>query len=120
MNHSHFKIATQGFFAKQRIVNLLSKKSTCDIDLKQKTKLLCIIFCAMQLMMYIGNDLIESVPLDLERISKPGYLGNFKRSLKEKYNELIQQCPEKPEFLIIDPVPAISQVINKQETNPDQ
>lgn len=59
----------------------------------------------MQLMMYIGNDLIEAIPLDLERIPKPGYVGNFKRYLKEKYRELIQQYPEPPEFLVIDPMP---------------
>lgn len=59
----------------------------------------------MNLMMYIGNDLIESVPLDDARISKPGYVGNFKRFLKIKYQELIQQVPERPEFLIINPNP---------------
>jgi hypothetical protein len=59
----------------------------------------------MKLMMYLGNDLVESVPLDLDRISKPGYLGNFKRNLKIKYRELIQQSPQPPEFLVIDPVP---------------
>jgi hypothetical protein len=62
----------------------------------------------MQLMMYIGNDLIESVPLELERIPKPGYVGTFKRRLKEKHSELIQQFPDPPEFLIIDPKPTIS------------
>lgn len=53
--------------------------------------------------MFIGNDLIESIPLELERISKPGYLGSFKRALKVKHNELILQCNEKPEFLVIEP-----------------
>src|SRR5687767_9053442 len=72
----------------------------------------------MNLMMYIGNDLIESIPLELERISSPGYVGNFKRKLKIKYNELIQQYPDKPEFLVINPVPHSYQVINK--TNPNQ
>ena len=57
-------------------------------------------------MMYIGNDLIESVQLDNERISKPGYLGSFKRCLKLKYRELIQQCPDPPEFLVVDPAPS--------------
>ena len=55
----------------------------------------------MQLMMYLGNDLIEAIPLDQERIPKPGYLGSFKRGLKEKYKELIRQVPEPPEFLVI-------------------
>ncbi|MGZ5221479.1 MAG: hypothetical protein ACXWC7_15430 [Chitinophagaceae bacterium] len=57
----------------------------------------------MQLMMYIGNDLIEAIPLDMKAIPKPGYLGSVKRSLKIKYRELIQQFPEPPEFLVIEP-----------------
>lgn len=57
----------------------------------------------MKLMMYIGNDLIESIPLDLHMIPKPGYVGSFKRNLKIKYRELIQQFPDPPEFLVISP-----------------
>lgn len=53
--------------------------------------------------MYIGNDLIEAIPLNLEDIPKPGYVGSVKRSLKMKYRELIQQFPEPPEFLVIEP-----------------
>jgi hypothetical protein len=45
----------------------------------------------MQLMMYIGNDLIEAVPLNLGQLSQPGYLGRFKRNLKQKYFILIEQ-----------------------------
>jgi hypothetical protein len=60
----------------------------------------------MQLMMYMGNDLIEAVQLNMQDIPKPGYVGSFKRSLKLKYRELIQQFPEPPEFLIIEPMPA--------------
>lgn len=59
--------------------------------------------------MYIGNDLIESVPLDDSRISKPGYVGSIKRCLKIKYSELIQQHVERPEFLVISPQPATPQ-----------
>ena len=59
----------------------------------------------MQLMMYLGNDLIESISLDDQRISKPGYLGTFKRCLKQKYRELILQSPTPPEFLVINPSP---------------
>ncbi|HEY6506067.1 MAG TPA: hypothetical protein VIZ28_18960 [Chitinophagaceae bacterium] len=59
----------------------------------------------MQLMMYIGNDLIEAIPLDDARISKPGYVGSIKRFLKVKYDELIQQYEKRPEFLVIEPVP---------------
>jgi hypothetical protein len=60
--------------------------------------------------MYIGNDLIESVKLDNERISKPGYLGSFKRCLKLKYRELIQQFPDPPEFLVVDAAPRITEI----------
>jgi len=63
----------------------------------------------MKLMMYIGNDLIESIPLDLDKIPKPGYVGSFKRNLKQKYKELIQQFAEPPEFLVINPLPQVSQ-----------
>ncbi|MBS1631439.1 MAG: hypothetical protein JST10_02590 [Bacteroidetes bacterium] len=55
-------------------------------------------------MMYLGNDLIEAITLEPDRISKPGYLGNFKRALKEKYNDLILQQGEKPEFLVAEPI----------------
>ena len=59
----------------------------------------------MQLMMYIGNDLIEAIPLDDKNIQKPGYVGKFKRMLKMKYNELIRQYANPPEFLVINPLP---------------
>jgi hypothetical protein len=58
----------------------------------------------MKLMMYIGNDLIEEVILEPGRVSKPGYLGQFKRTLKLKYDELIQQYSEKPDFLVMIPI----------------
>jgi hypothetical protein len=60
----------------------------------------------MKLMMYIGNDLIEAIPLEQENLRLPGYLGKFKRSLKSKYSELISQSPQRPEFLVIDTTPA--------------
>jgi hypothetical protein len=56
----------------------------------------------MQLMMYLGNDLIEAVPVHSDRLAQPGYLGKFKRVLKEKYAELISESSVAPEFLIID------------------
>ena len=65
----------------------------------------------MQLMMYIGNDLIEAVPLDQEKIQRPGYLGQFKRTLKMKYNELISQYSNPPEFLVSDPLPKTFQQV---------
>jgi len=59
--------------------------------------------------MYIGNDLIESIPLELSNISRPGYIGTFKRNLKIKYSDLIRQFSQAPEFLI-----AVSQPQNQQ------
>jgi hypothetical protein len=59
----------------------------------------------LNLMMYIGNDLIESVPLNPADLRVPGYLGNFKRKLKIKYSVLLQEYPDPPEFLVIDPIP---------------
>lgn len=57
----------------------------------------------MKLMMYLGNDLIESVPINDKDLQVPGYLGKFKRNLKMKYQVLLQQAPEPPEFLVINP-----------------
>jgi len=62
----------------------------------------------MQLMMYIGNDMIEAVTVDGAFISVPGYLGSFKRQLKQKYQSLIQESVMQPEFLVINLVPATS------------
>jgi len=56
----------------------------------------------MKLVMFLGNDLIEAIPLEQERIPRPGYLGNFKRGLKEKYREMIKQFSEPPEFLVMN------------------
>ena len=57
------------------------------------------------LMMFLGNDLIESIPLNSKDIQQPGYVGNFKRLLKTKHSELLQGSPDHPEFLIVDPQP---------------
>ncbi len=67
-------------------------------------------------MMYIGNDLIESVQLDNESIPRPGYVGSFKRNLKIKYNDLIKQCQQPPDFLVAETVPQNqnSDKINKE------
>ena len=59
-------------------------------------------------MMYIGNDLIEAIPLEQENLRLPGYLGKFKRSLKSKYSDLISQSLQRPEFLVIDPGPQLT------------
>ena len=57
-------------------------------------------------MMYLGNDFIESVMLNREYVSKPGYLGSFKRQLKAKYQSMLQETPVAPEFIVVNPLPA--------------
>ena len=57
--------------------------------------------------MYLGNDLIESIPVQSDKLSQPGYLGQFKRELKMKHADLLQQTPEHPDFLVIDLTPRL-------------
>lgn len=52
--------------------------------------------------MYIGNDLIEAIPVNTQDLRVPGYLGKFKRNLKTKYADLIRMAPEEVEFLVIN------------------
>lgn len=56
----------------------------------------------MQLMMYIGNDLIESMEVNFTRISEPGYLGRFKRILKQRHWHTILQSQLEPEYLVVN------------------
>ena len=56
----------------------------------------------MKLLMYLGNDLIEAVPVNVLDLRIPGYLGKFKRTLKLKYRELLQCSPDPPEFLVVN------------------
>jgi hypothetical protein len=56
----------------------------------------------MTLMMYLGNDLIEAIPVSTDKLSQPGYLGSFKRLLKQKHFVLLQQSSIEPEFLVFD------------------
>lgn len=67
----------------------------------------------MQLLMYLGNDLIDSVPVNMYDLSKPGYLGKFKRLLKQKYLDLIQEANQNPEFLVINMNNANSLLVEK-------
>jgi hypothetical protein len=67
----------------------------------------------MQLMMYLGNDLIDSVAVNMYDLSKPGYLGKFKRQLKQRHLELIQEANEQPEFLVINMSPEKNLLVDK-------
>jgi len=59
--------------------------------------------------MYIGNDLIEAIQLDDDKIRIPGYIGHFKRFLKMKYGELIKQQTNPPDFLVTNLLPQTRQ-----------
>jgi hypothetical protein len=63
----------------------------------------------MKLMMYIGNDLIEAIQLDDDKIRIPGYVGHFKRDLKMKHHELINQHSDPPDFLVTNILPQSKQ-----------
>ncbi len=67
----------------------------------------------MQLMMYLGNDLIDSVTVNMYDLSKPGYLGRFKRQLKQRHDDLIIETNQRPEFLVIDMNPANNLIVEK-------
>jgi hypothetical protein len=67
----------------------------------------------MKLMMYIGNDLIEAVQLEDDKIRIPGYVGDYKRSLKIKYQELISQHSNPPDFLVTNFLPQCRQIESK-------
>ena len=56
-------------------------------------------------MMFIGNDLIEAIQLEDDKIRIPGYVGDFKRNLKMKHQELISQQIDPPDFLVTDFLP---------------
>lgn len=54
----------------------------------------------MRLLMYLRHNLIDSISLDRDKITLPGYIGTFMRILKEKHNNVLEQCVEEPEFLV--------------------
>ena len=81
------------------------KQSSSSIDKEMHSPYFVSKSNTMKLVMYLGNDLIEAVPVEPGGLSKPGYLGNFKRVLKLKYKELLSQVAEPPEFYVVDPTP---------------
>ena len=56
----------------------------------------------MKLVMYLGNDFIDAVPVNVQDLRIPGYLGKYKRNLKVKYSKLLQESPDPPEFLVVE------------------
>jgi hypothetical protein len=69
----------------------------------------------MELMMYVGNDHIDSIPLNKTKIQVPGYLGHLKRHLKEKHSGLLQETGSSPEFLVVDVEPEKKEKSNETD-----
>ncbi len=55
----------------------------------------------MKLLMFLGNDMIDSMPLCPKSITLPGYIGRIKHELEKKYLSLIEQANIEPEFLVV-------------------
>jgi hypothetical protein len=56
----------------------------------------------MKLIMYLNNQLIDAVPLNLVEITWPGYIGRIKRDLETKHRELIRSSAKLPDYFVID------------------
>jgi len=54
----------------------------------------------MKLMMFLSNELIDTISLCPESITLPGYLGKMKRELQGKYASLIECLNVEPVFLV--------------------
>ena len=72
----------------------------------------------MELMMYVGNDHIDSIPLNKTKIQVPGYLGHLKRHLKEKHSDLLQESGSSAEFLVVDMESGTTQNLNHASPPP--
>jgi hypothetical protein len=94
-------------------VKLLSKKEYFLDCTKKENEVSLLQTCYMKLMMYIGNDLIEAIQLEDDKVRIPGYVGHFKRQLKEKYQELISQFSTPPDFLVTNLIPHSKKPDNK-------
>jgi len=55
---------------------------------------------SMKLLMYIQNDLIDSVSIESDKIVWPGYLSSFIRELRQKHRCILPSSDKEPEFLL--------------------
>ncbi|GAA4727800.1 hypothetical protein [Flavisolibacter ginsenosidimutans] len=58
----------------------------------------------MELVMYVGFDMIDTIRLNTEKITEPGYVGSLKRELMQKHASQMQYLSVEPEFLIVQSV----------------
>jgi hypothetical protein len=59
----------------------------------------------MELQMFIGQHLVDSLPLNLSQMNNPGYIHCLKNELEEKNEDIIDLSVEKPVFFI-DSIPS--------------
>jgi hypothetical protein len=59
----------------------------------------------MELQMFIGQHLVDSIPLNLLQMNNPGYIHSIKNELEEKNEDIIDLSVEKPVFFI-DSIPS--------------
>lgn len=56
----------------------------------------------MELMMFIGNDCLGTIPVDQGCITRPGYLSSLVRQLKQKHMHPDPEMKCEPEFILRD------------------
>jgi hypothetical protein len=54
----------------------------------------------MKVMMYLRKEIIDSISIESDKLSQPGYLGSCIRKLKEKHTSLIDPSADEPEFIL--------------------
>jgi hypothetical protein len=54
----------------------------------------------MKLLMYIENELVDSMTIEANKIIYPGYIGEFIKMFREKHSSIIEQSLKEPEFLV--------------------
>jgi len=59
----------------------------------------------MDLKMFIGNELIDTVNINATQLNKPGYVEFLKMEMEEKNEDIIDLSNEEPQFFI-DTVPS--------------
>lgn len=75
----------------------------------------------MQLLMYLNNDCIDSVPIDKSCITLPGYMGHFIKMLRQKHERLLLRSGGEPEFLVYSfPVKGLSVTHSPCQESPMQ
>lgn len=55
--------------------------------------------------MFIGQHLIDSLPMNLSQMNNPGYIHYLKTELEEKNEDIIELSSEEPVFFI-DSIPS--------------